>query len=211
MFDNFVMADLERMSRGVRIVRRVLKVTGLGESALDEMIAPIYKEYSNPTTTILFTDSEIEIHLTACAETAAHAEGISGELADKLEEKLGYYVYSTLGESLEEVIGHRLRLKQLTIATAESCTGGLVAERITQVPGSSDYFVGSMVSYSNDAKSNLLDVPAEMIERNGAVSGEVAEAMARGVKARTGATIGLSVTGTAGPSGGRWRGTRRAG
>ena len=202
MFDNFVMADLERMSRGVRIARRVLKVTGLGESALDEMIAPIYKEYSNPSTTILFTDSEIEIHLTATAETAAHAEEIAGELADKLEEKLGYYVYSTLGESLEEVIGHRLRLKQFTIATAESCTGGLVAERITQVPGSSDYFVGSVVSYTNDAKSNLLGVPAEMIERNGAVSGEVAEAMARGVRARTGATIGLSVTGTAGPSGG---------
>jgi len=202
MFDNFVMADLERMSRGVRIARRVLKVTGLGESALDEMIAPVYKEYSNPSTTILFTDSEIEIHLTATAETAAHAEEIAGELADKLEEKLGYYVYSTLGESLEEVIGHRLRLKQFTIATAESCTGGLVAERITQVPGSSDYFVGSVVSYTNDAKSNLLNVPAEMIERNGAVSGEVAEAMARGVRARTGATIGLSVTGTAGPSGG---------
>jgi len=202
MFDNFVMADLERMSRGVRIARRVLKVTGLGESALDEMIAPIYKEYSNPSTTILFTDSEIEIHLTATAETAARAEEIAGELADKLEGKLGYYVYSTLGESLEEVIGHRLRLKQFTIATAESCTGGLVAERITQVPGSSDYFVGSVVSYTNDAKSNLLDVPAEMIERNGAVSGEVAEAMARGVRARTGATIGLSVTGTAGPSGG---------
>jgi len=202
MFDNFVMADLERMSRGVRIARRVLKVTGLGESALDEMIAPTYKEYSNPSTTILFTDSEIEIHLTATAETAARAEEIAGELADKLEEKLGYYVYSTLGESLEEVIGHRLRLKQFTIATAESCTGGLVAERITQVPGSSDYFVGSVVSYTNDAKSNLLNVPAEMIERNGAVSGEVAEAMARGVRARTGATIGLSVTGTAGPSGG---------
>ena len=202
MFYNFVMADLERMSRGVRIARRVLKVTGLGESALDEMIAPIYKEYSNPSTTILFTDSEIEIHLTATAETAAQAEEISGELADKLEEKLGYYVYSTLGESLEEVIGHRLRLKQFTIATAESCTGGLVAERITQVPGSSDYFVGSVISYTNDAKANLLDVPAEMIERNGAVSGEVAEAMACGVKARTGATIGLSVTGTAGPSGG---------
>jgi nicotinamide-nucleotide amidase len=202
MFDNFVMADLERMSRAVRITRRVLKVTGLGESALDEMIAPIYKEYSNPSTTILFTDSEIEIHLTATAETAARAEEIAGELADKLEEKLGYYVYSTLGESLEEVIGHRLRLKQFTIATAESCTGGLVAERITQVPGSSDYFIGSVVSYTNDAKSNLLDVPAEMIERNGAVSGEVAEAMARGVRARTGATIGLSVTGTAGPSGG---------
>ena len=202
MFDDYVMPDLERMSRGVRIARRVLKVTGLGESALDDMIAPIYKEYTNPTTTVLFTDSEIEIHLTGSADTAARAEEIVSELTDKLEEKLGYYLYSTTGESLEEVVGHRLRLKQFTIATAESCTGGLVAERITRVSGSSDYFVGSVVSYTNDVKSHLLDVPEDMIEMHGAVSGEVAEAMARGVKARTGSTIGVSVTGTAGPGGG---------
>lgn len=202
MFVAQVMSDLERMSRGVRMAKRVLKVTGLGESALDDMIAPIYKEYSNPITTILFTDSEIEIHLTATAETAARAEEIAGELADKLEEKLGYYVYSTTGESLEEVVGHGLRLKQLVIATAESCTGGLVAERITRVAGSSDYFAGSVVSYTNRAKTSLLDVPADMIDRYGAVSGEVAEAMARGVKERIGSLIGVSVTGTAGPGGG---------
>ncbi len=202
MFDDYVMPDLERMSRGVRMASRVLKVTGLGESALDDMIAPIYKEYTNPSTTVLFTDSEIEIHLTGSADTAARAEEIVDELTDKLEEKLGYYLYSTTGESLEEVVGHRLRLKQFTIATAESCTGGLVAERITRVPGSSDYFVGSVVSYTNEVKSRLLDVPEEMIELHGAVSGEVAEAMARGVKMRTGATIGVSVTGTAGPGGG---------
>lgn len=202
MFDDYVMSDLERLSRGVRISKRVLKVTGLGESALDDMIAPIYKEYTNPTTTILFTDSEIEIHLTATAETAARAEGIVDELTDKLEEKLGYYCYSTRGESLEEVVGHQLRLKQFTIATAESCTGGLVAERLTRVPGSSDYFIGSVVSYSSDAKTRLLDVGEELIEQLGAVSGEVAEAMARGVKTRMNSTIAVSVTGTAGPGGG---------
>lgn len=202
MFVNHVMADLERMSRGVRIAKRVLKVTGLGESALDDMIAPIYQEYTNPSTTILFTDSEVEIHLTATAETSAIAEGIAEELTGKLEEKLGYYVYSTTGESLEEVVGHQLRVKQLTIATAESCTGGLVAERLTRAPGSSDYFAGSIVSYSNDAKTRLLGIPEETIERHGAVSGEVAEAMARGVKERVGASIGVSVTGTAGPGGG---------
>jgi len=202
MFIDYVMSELERMSRGVRIARRVLKVTGLGESALDDMIAPIYKEYTNPVTTILFTDSEIEIHLTATAETAVHAEEIVLELTDKLEEKLGYYVYSTSGEMLEEVVGHQLRLKQFTIATAESCTGGLVAERLTRVPGSSDYFAGSVVSYTNDAKARLLGVSEEALERYGAVSGEVAEAMARGVKQRIGATIAVSVTGTAGPGGG---------
>jgi nicotinamide-nucleotide amidase len=202
MFNDYVMSDLERLSRGVRISKRVLKVTGLGESALDDLIAPIYKEYTNPATTILFTDSEIEIHLTATAETTARAEGVVDELTDKLEEKLGYYCYSTRGESLEEVVGHRLRLKQFTIATAESCTGGLVAERLTRVPGSSDYFIGSVVSYTNDAKIRLLDVGEELIEQHGAVSGEVAEAMARGVKARMNSTIGVSVTGTAGPGGG---------
>jgi nicotinamide-nucleotide amidase len=202
MFVDYVMSELERMSRGVRIARRVLKVTGLGESALDDMIAPIYKEYTNPVTTILFTDSEIEIHLTATADTGAHAEEIVEELTDKLEEKLEYYVYSTSGEMLEEVVGHQLRLKQFTIATAESCTGGLLAERLTRVPGSSDYFAGSIVSYTNDAKARLLGVSEEALERYGAVSGEVAEAMARGVKERIGATIAVSVTGTAGPGGG---------
>jgi nicotinamide-nucleotide amidase len=150
----------------------------------------------------LFTDSEVEIHLTATAETAGRAEEIVAELADKLEEKLGYYVYSTTGESLEEVVGHRLRVKQFTVATAESCTGGLLAERITQVPGSSDYFSGSIVSYSNDAKIRLLEVPERLLDTFGAVSGEVAEAMARAVKDKFNTTIGVSITGIAGPGGG---------
>jgi nicotinamide-nucleotide amidase len=202
MFDDYVMPDLEKMSRGVRIAKRLLKVTGIGESQLDDKIAPIYGEYTNPETTILFTDSEIEIHLTATAESVARAEEIVEELADKLEEAIGINVYSTRGETLEQVLGDRLRLKRYTIATAESCTGGLLAERITKVPGSSDYFIGSIVSYTNEMKSLLLGVPEEMIERHGPVSGEVAEAMARGIKERMGATIGVSVTGVAGPGGG---------
>lgn len=202
MFNDHVMPDLERMSRGVRIARRVLKVTGIGESQLDDRIAPIYGQYTNPQTTILFTDSEIEVHLSATAESMSRAEEMAEELTDKLEEELGSLVYTTRGESLEAVIGDRLRLRRYTIATAESCTGGLVAERITRVAGSSDYFVGSVVSYSNEAKTLLLGVPAELIERLGPVSGEVAEAMARGVKERTGATIGISITGVAGPAGG---------
>ena len=202
MFDTYVMPELEQRSRGVRRATRLLKVTGMGESQLDDKIAPIYQQYANPTTTILFTDSEIELHLTATAESAARAEALAEELADKLEEAIGDNCYSTRGEQLEEVIGLRLRLKQMTLATAESCTGGLVAERLTRVPGASDYFVGSVVSYTDEVKLNLLGVSAEVLERHGAVSGEVAEAMARGVKERTGATIGLSITGVAGPGGG---------
>ncbi|HEY7547401.1 MAG TPA: competence/damage-inducible protein A [Blastocatellia bacterium] len=202
MFDDYVMPDLERKSHGVRIATRTLKVVGIGESQLDDKIAPIYNQYTNPTTTILFTDSEIEIHLTASAASLERAQELVDELADKLEEAIGDKLYSTRGESLEQVIGDRLRVKRYTIATAESCTGGLVAERITSVPGASDYFVGSIVSYSNEAKMRLLGVGAELLEKHGPVSGEVAEAMARGVKEWTGATIGVSVTGLAGPGGG---------
>jgi len=202
MFDSFVMPELESRSRGVRISKRILKVTGLGESKLDDMIAPIYTEYSNPVTTILFTDSEVEIHLSASAESFSRAEALADELAAKLAEKLGYYVYSTRGQMLEEVIGDALRNRQMTIATAESCTGGLVAERITRIPGSSDYFVGSLVTYTPETKMTLLGVPEDTIARLGVVSGEVAEAMARGARERTGATIAVSVTGVAGPGGG---------
>ncbi|HEU4390725.1 MAG TPA: CinA family nicotinamide mononucleotide deamidase-related protein, partial [Blastocatellia bacterium] len=134
MFTDQVMPQLERMSKGIRICRRVLKATGLGESALDDMIAPIYRSYTNPVTTILFTSAEVEIHLAGEAESASKAEELVSELAEKLAEKLGDYVYSTNGESLEQVVGQRLALKRYTIATAESCTGGLVAERITEIP-----------------------------------------------------------------------------
>lgn len=202
MFDTYVMPELEKQSRGVRIAKRLLKVTGLGESQLDDKIAPIYNQYTNPVTTILFTDSELELHLTATAESMARAEALAAELADKLEDAIGENCYSTRGEQLEAVVGLRLRLKQYTLATAESCTGGLVAERITRVAGASDYFVGSVISYTNDVKKWLLSVPAEMLDQHGPVSGEVAEAMARGVKEQTGATIGLSITGVAGPGGG---------
>ncbi|HYL99342.1 MAG TPA: molybdopterin-binding protein, partial [Blastocatellia bacterium] len=117
MFEDYVIPDLEKMSRGVRIFTRTLKVSGLGESAMDDLIAPIYREYSNPTTTILFTDSELEIHLTARAETFERAENLVDELTDKLADKLGDNLYSTNGESLEKVIGERLVLKRYTIAT----------------------------------------------------------------------------------------------
>lgn len=202
MFDNHIFRDLERMSRGTRIAKRLLKVTGMGESQMDDLIAPIYQGYTDITTTVLFTNSEIEIHLAAAAETLARAQERVDELAERLEEKLDTYCYTTRGETLETVIGERLKIKGYTLATAESCTGGLVAERLTQAPGASDYFVGSVVSYTNQIKMWLLNVPQEMLERSGAVSGEVAEAMARGVKEQTGATIGVSITGVAGPGGG---------
>jgi nicotinamide-nucleotide amidase len=202
MFSDHVMPQLDKLSRGVRIFRRVLKVTGLGESALDDIIAPIYRSYTNPVTTILFTSAEVEIHLAGEAESVAMAEDLVAELTEKLTEKLGDYVYSTTGESLEEVVGQRLALKRYSIATAESCTGGLVAQRITEVPGASEYFVGSVVSYTEEMKTELLGVSRDLIRTRGVVSGDVAQAMAHGVRERTGATIGVSATGVAGPDGG---------
>ena len=202
MFETHVVPRLSAKAGAVRVARRVLRVTGLGESAVDERIAPVYTQYKNPQTTILFTRSEIEIHLTAQGATEAEAELLLDGLAGQLEERLGESVFAFRGETMEEVVGLRLAVSGFTLATAESCTGGLVAERLTEVPGSSAYFMEGVITYSNEAKTRLLGVPAELIEAHGAVSPEVAEAMAVGVKRRADTDFGLSVTGVAGPGGG---------
>lgn len=202
MFDDFVMPDLEKMACGVRIARRVLKVSGLGESALDNIISPVYRAYDNPTTTILFTNAEVEIHLIAKAESLVAAEALLDELANRIAEKLGDNLYSTRDESLEQIVGHRLIQRQYTIATAESCTGGLIAERMTSVPGASQYFVGCLVTYTEEAKTKMLGIPSALIQSRGVVSAEVAESMAKAARELTGSTIAVSVTGIAGPGGG---------
>ena len=202
MFDGEVLPRLAARAGDVRVVRRVLRVTGMGESAVDERIAPVYRQYENPQTTILFTNSEIEIHLTAQGKNEQEAELLLDGLAGQIEERLGDAVFAFRGEKMEEVVGLRLAVAGFTLATAESCTGGLVAERLTEIPGSSHYFMEGVVTYSNEAKTRLLGVPAELIEEHGAVSAEVAEAMAEGVKRRAGVDFGLSVTGIAGPGGG---------
>ena len=130
------------------------------------------------------------------------AEKLLDEIVDRMALALGEHLYSTRGETLEEVVGRILTENRATIAVAESCTGGLLAERLTNVPGSSIYFLGGVVCYSNDLKTRLVDVPAEMIEAKGAVSPEVAMALAEGIRKRTGATLGIGVTGIAGPGGG---------
>ncbi|HEX8352828.1 MAG TPA: competence/damage-inducible protein A [Pyrinomonadaceae bacterium] len=202
MFEGRVMPRLAGRAGGLRVVRRVLKVAGLGESAVDERIAPVYTQYKNPQTTILFTNTEIEIHLTAQGKSEAEAELLLDGLAGQIEERLGDSVFAFRGEKMEEVVGLRLAVGGFTLATAESCTGGLIAHRLTEVPGSSTYFMEGVVTYSNEAKTRLLGVPAELIESRGAVSAEVAEAMAEGVKRRADTDFGLSVTGVAGPGGG---------
>jgi nicotinamide-nucleotide amidase len=202
MFENYVLPRLALKSGNVRVVRRMLRVAGLGESALDELIAPIYGQYENPSTTILFNHTEIEIHLTASGKTAKEAETLLDRLTEQLEERLGQAVFSFRGETMEEVVGLKLSVGRYTLAVAESCTGGLIAQRLTEVPGSSKYFVEGIVAYSNDAKKRTLGVKPRLLLEHGAVSAAVAEAMAEGVRKRAGTDFGLSVTGIAGPDGG---------
>lgn len=202
MFENHVRARLASRGGNLRVVRRVLKVAGMGESAVDEMIAPVYTHYSNPQTSILFNKSEIEIQLTASGRTEKDAEALLDKVSGELESVLGASVFSFRGETMEEVVGLRLTLGGYTLAVAESCTGGLIAQRLTAVPGSSKYFIEGVVAYSNDAKVRTLDVEPILLLEHGAVSGPVAEAMAESVRKRAQTDFGLSVTGIAGPSGG---------
>src|ERR687889_1103861 len=160
MFDGLVLPRLAERSGGVRVARRVMRVAGLGESAVDERIAPVYTQHQNPQTTILFNSTEIELHLTAQGKTEAEAELLLDGLAGQIEERLGDSIFAFRGEKMEEVVGLRLAVGGFTLATAESCTGGLVAHRLTEVPGSSTYFTEGVVTYSNEAKTRLLGVPA---------------------------------------------------
>src|SRR5436190_14072997 len=202
MFENHVQARFEKLAGDLHFARRVLRVAGMGESAVDEKIAPIYTRYENPQTTILFNSSEIEIHLRAHGRTEADAEALLDDLSLKIEEALGNSVFSFRGETMEEVVGRRLSITGFTVAVAESCTGGLIAQRLTDVAGSSKYFIEGVVAYSNEAKTRTLDVKPKLLLEHGAVSAEVAEAMAKGIRKRAHTDFGLSVTGIAGPGGG---------
>jgi nicotinamide-nucleotide amidase len=202
MYETHVRERLTAKAGDVRVARRVLRVSGLGESAVDERIAPVYTQYKNPQTTILFNRSEIEIHLTAQGKSEQEAELLLDGLAGQIEERLGDAIFAFRGEQMEEIVGLRLAVGGFTLAVAESCTGGLVAQRLTEVPGSSAYFMEGVVTYSNDAKVRLLGVPSDLIAEYGAVSGAVAESMAEGVRERAGTDFGLSITGIAGPGGG---------
>jgi nicotinamide-nucleotide amidase len=202
MFEQCVLPRLREQAGGVCVARRVLRVVGRGESAVDELIAPIYTQYQNPQTTILFNRAEIEIHLTAQAPDETAAAVLLDEVTEKIAAKLGRSLFARHGETMEEVIAQLLTTQGKTLALAESCTGGLIAERLTEIAGSSVFFLEGVVAYANEAKTRTLNVPAALIAEHGAVSAQVAEAMALGIRARAGTDFGLSVTGIAGPGGG---------
>ena len=181
---------------------RTLKIAMLGESAVDARVAPIYKRYTDVETTILAGAGEIELHFKTRAATMDAAQHRVDEVAGVVEDELDDAVYSRNGESLEQIVGYWLQMRNATVAVAESCTGGLLAERLTSISGSSRYFLGGAVVYSNALKTELAGVPAEMIDRHGAVSREVAAALAEGIRYRCESTLGVGITGIAGPNGG---------
>jgi nicotinamide-nucleotide amidase len=178
---------------------RQFRVAGMGESDLDQLIAPVYTKYTNPATTILAGAGDIHVNLRARGETEEEVEQLLNEVCPPIEELLGDRIYSRNGDSLETVVGDLLRDSKATLSAAESCTGGLFGQRITSIAGSSDYFVGGFIVYSDAMKTALLGVDPALIETHTAVSEEVARAMAAGARSKTGSTYAISITGEAGP------------
>jgi nicotinamide-nucleotide amidase len=205
MMEDLVRDRLSRHVGPVRLYRRALRMTGRTESHVEEAVRPFYEPWAaGPVpigVTILAAPGQIELHLTAKAPDGAQGQAaLDGAVAD-VERVLGTSLFSSDGRSLEQVLGDLLRARGLRIALAESCTGGLVSSRLTDVPGSSDYLERGVVAYSNRAKVELLGVPARLIAAHGAVSEAVAEAMAGGIARAAGVDIGVGITGIAGPDG----------
>src|ERR1700690_3959024 len=184
LFLEQILPRLRLRVSGVRMHKRELRITGLGESHVEERIRPIYMRYANVNTTILAAPGEIQIHLRMWSDEAELAESQLEEMVRSFELALGDRVYAHSGIPLEEVVAELLTTNRTTIAAAESCTGGLLAERLTRIPGSSNYFLGGVVCYSNEMKTAWADVPQELISTKGAVSAEVAIALAQGIRRR---------------------------
>ena len=202
LFDAECIPRLRELVPVRHIAKRTLRAAMIPESQADKLLAPIYTAYTDVETTILAHAGDIQLTL-ECAKANLHAaQQRVDELAGRLEEALEDWLYSSDGESLEQIVLYYLGLRQATIAVAESCTGGMISSRITGVSGSSRSFVGGAVVYSDAMKTALAGVPAELIAEHGAVSEEVAKALAAGIRQRTGATLGVGVTGIAGPTGG---------
>lgn len=202
MFDEQCVERLRAKLPPAYIATRVLKVAMLGESMVDARVAPIYKRYPDVQTTILAGAGDVQFNLFTRADSMEAAQQRVDDLAGEIEDELEDALYASKGESLEQIVGYFLQMRGATLAVAESCTGGLLAERITSVSGSSRYFLGGALVYSNELKTEFAGVPASLIKKHGAVSREVAAAMAEGIRKRCQATFGVGITGVAGPAGG---------
>ncbi len=184
------------------IATATLKMAMVPESECDARVAPIYQRYPDIETTILASAGEVQLHLRRRGESLAEAQARVEQLADEIEDELGDLVFTRGRETLEQIVGYWCQMRSATVAVAESCTGGLLAERLTSVSGSSRYFVGGAIAYTNELKTAFADVPPPLLAEHGAVSAEVAKALAEGIRARCQATLGVGITGIAGPTGG---------
>ena len=206
MLSALVAGPLRERTAGAALVRRVIKIAGRIESQTEELLQPLYREWETGTlpiaATILAALGQIEVHLTARSTARDEAERVLEQAARQVGDVVAPDAFSIDGRSMEEVVGEMLGSRGLRIAVAESCTGGLLASRLTDVPGSSRYVVQAVVTYANEAKTDLLGVPPAMMAEHGAVSEPVALAMAAGVRNRARVDVGVGVTGIAGPGGG---------
>ncbi len=182
------------------LVRRLLRMALIPESQVDARTAPIYQQYPDIETTILAGAGEIQLHFVCIKPTLAEAEARVDELTERIATEMDDAIFSSNGESLEDIVLLNLGMRHLTLAAAESCTGGLLSARLTAVPGSSRYFLGGAVVYSDALKTTFADVPAATVETHGPVSTETAAALAEGIRTRTNASLGVSITGIAGPT-----------
>lgn len=196
-----VLPELSARAQGEVIARRVLRIGGTGESAVEELVEPIYRKWAEHPVTILAAPGEVQLHL-AVRAAPDRAGQILAAMEKDFREALGPRVFGRDAEDLAAAVGGLLRREGKSLAVAESCTGGMISALLTDVPGSSDYFLGGVVSYANSAKERFLGVSPETLASHGAVSSEAAREMAHGARERFGASLAAAVTGIAGPDGG---------
>ena len=202
MFKDTVSKYLEKKySKNLVIKSRTLRTFGLGESTVDEKLTHIAEKCSNPSIAFLAHATEVDVKITAKAGNQDIADSLIADVETQIRDSLGDYVFGADDETMEKIVGTILTLRNKKIALAESCTGGLISNLLTNVSGSSAYFIESIIAYSNEAKIKLLHVSSQTIEKFGAVSSQTASAMAKGIKELAGSDYGLSITGIAGPTG----------
>lgn len=201
MFDAILKSRIAPQSN-FQIYTRCLKFSGITESETDSRIAELYSKYKNPRTTILASPGIIEVHLLGRARKSLEETiKITDALAARIKEKMADFFITDRDIPFEQYIIEELRARKLTLSVAESCTGGGLANRITNIPGSSEVFLGGIVAYSNELKMQLLDVSKSILEKNGAVSKQTARQMARGIREKCQSDMGVGITGIAGPTG----------
>lgn len=203
MFEQQIIPRLRaRFGGRESLITRVLRFAGIGEAALAEALEDLIAAQVDPTLALYAGRGEVRLRLATRAKSREEAERRFAPIEEEIRKRVGSHLYGFDDDTLEGTVGKLLQANGASLAVAESCTGGFLGHRLTNVPGSSRYFVGGVIAYANEIKTGQLNVSADVIERHGAVSAAVAEAMARGIRNRFGSTYGIAVTGIAGPDGG---------